>query len=168
MGKTIKKGRTFTWLLDHIRDGHGKAMPRALVRMVEEAARQEQISSRAAYNRLLHPMSLRRALDEVSKEHVLQVNTHELPWLPGVALRLKDEEVPIKRRELERVLSKDWERSWRQEAIIIRPPVENERDLVDYLVELGILRLRTNGRIDAPDLFLAGLGLKRKGGVKKK
>jgi len=27
---------------------------------------------------------------------------------------------------------------------------------------------RADGRIDAPDLFLAGLGLKRKGGVRRK
>jgi hypothetical protein len=99
---------------------------------------------------------------------VLQVNTRELPWLPGVAYRLKDTEVPMRRREIERLFDKDWERSWGQEAQNIRPPVEDVRELVDYLVEIGILRLRTNGEIDVPDLFLAGLGLKRRGGVKKK
>jgi hypothetical protein len=168
MGANRQKGRTFTWLLDHIRDGHKKVVPRALVRLVEEAAAQERESPRATHNRLLSPRSLRRAIDVVSKEHVLQVNTRELPWLPGVAYRLKDAEVPMRRRETEHLFDKDWEQSWGQEAQIIRPPVEEVRELVDYLVEIGILRLRTNGEIDVPDLFLAGLGLKRRGGVKKK
>jgi len=50
----------------------------------------------------------------------------------------------------------------------VRPPVDSARDLIDYLVEVGILRDRSKGRLDAADLFLAGLGLKRKGGVRKK
>ena len=48
-----------------------------------------------------------------------------------------------------------------------RPPF-NGRDLLDYLVEIGILRRRGDERIDAPDLLLAGLGLKRKGGVRRR
>jgi hypothetical protein len=166
MGANIKKGRTFTWLLDHIRDGHGRAMPRALVRLVEEAARQEKDTPRAAYNRLLHPRSLRRALDVVSNEHVLQVNTRELPWLFGVVQRLKTTEVPAHRREIENLLGQNWEQSWGQQSGIM-PPAADKGELVDYLIEIGVLRLRTNNRIDAPDLFLEGLGLKRKGGVKK-
>jgi hypothetical protein len=48
------------------------------------------------------------------------------------------------------------------------PPPFEGRDLIDYLVELGIFRRRPDGRLDVPDLYLAGLGLKRKGGVTKK
>ncbi len=36
---------------------------------------------------------------------------------------------------------------------------------LDYLVELGIFTNRRDGRIDAGDLYLRGLHLKRKGGV---
>jgi hypothetical protein len=61
-----------------------------------------------------------------------------------------------------------WDDNWGQSGSSIRPPVENARDLIDYLVEVGILRARSDGRLDAADLFLAGLGLKRKGGVRKK
>ena len=47
------------------------------------------------------------------------------------------------------------------------PPFEG-RELLEYLLEIGILRRRPDGRIDAPDLFLSGLGLRRKGGVRKR
>jgi len=46
------------------------------------------------------------------------------------------------------------------------PPFEG-RELLEYLLEIGLLRRRADGRVDVPDLFLSGLGLKRKGGVKK-
>jgi energy-coupling factor transporter ATP-binding protein EcfA2 len=166
MGADIKKGRTLAWLLSHVRDGNGRAMPRALVRLIEEGARQEQNKPRATYNRLLDPRSLRRALDEVSKEHVLEVNTHELPWLPGVADRLQGEGVPMPRRSAERLLGHRWDDNWGK-GPKIRPPVETPYALVDYLVEIGVFRVRTKGKLDVPDLFLAGLGLTRKGGVKK-
>jgi len=168
MGSNIKKGSTFRWLLSHVRDGNDRAMPRALVRLIEEAAQLERQVSRATHNRLLAPTSLRRALDRVSEEHVLQVNTHELPWLPGVAERLKGEGVPMQRREAERALARDFDRSWSQGNDDIRPPVERPADLVDYLVEIGVFRPRAHGRIDVPDLFLAGLGMTRKGGVARR
>jgi hypothetical protein len=170
MGANITKGSTFTWLLRHVRDGNGRAMPRALVRLVEEAAMQERAVQRAAYNRLLSPASLRRALDKVSEEHVLQANVHELPWLPGVAARLTGKGVPIARRYVERDLAYDWDGNWSRsrQSEAIRPPVEKASDLVDYLVEIGVFRLRTEGRIDVPDLFLTGLGMTRKGGVTRR
>ncbi len=167
MGANIKKGLTFRWLLDHVRDGRGKAVPRALVRLLEEAAAQELENPRAAHQCLLLPTSLRRALDKVSQEHVLQANTHELPWLPGVAHRVKGQEVPWGRREVEWCLGRSWDQTWDKQEDV-RPPEDNPRDLVDYLIELGVLRARSDGRIDVPDLFLAGLGLKRKGGVKRR
>jgi len=167
MGANIKKGRTFAWLLSHVRDGNGHAMPRALVRLIEEAAVQEQLRPRATYGRLLDPRSIRRALDKVSQEHVLVVNSHELPWLPGVAERLRGESVPMLRRDADRLLGNRWTGTWGR-VPEVRPPVENSHALVDYLVEIGVFRVRTKDRLDVPDLFLAGLGLRRKGGVSKK
>lgn len=167
MGAGLKKGRTFTWLLSHVRDGNGRAMPRALVRLIEEGASQERRVPRATRSRLLDPRSLRRALDVLSEEHVLQVNSHELPWLPGVAKRVKGGGVPMQPWIAERLLARDWDETWGDEPDI-HPPVANAHSLVNYLVELGVLRFRANGKIDVPDLFLAGLGLTRKGGVRKK
>ena len=46
-----------------------------------------------------------------------------------------------------------------------RPPDTSPEGLLDYLVELGIASLRTDGRVDIGDLYLEGLHLKRQGGV---
>ena len=168
MGANLKKGRTFAWLLTHIRDGNGHAMPRALVRLIEKAASQELERPLATYNRLLDPRSLRRALDDVSREHVLEVNTHELPWLPGVKDRLEGTGVPMLRREAERLLNHRWDDSWNEKQTDAHPPAPNASELVTQLTEIGVFRVRSDGRIDVPDLFMAGLGLSRRGGLRKR
>jgi hypothetical protein len=168
MGANLKKGRTFAWLLTHIRDGNGHAMPRALVRLIEKAASQELDRPLATYNRLLEPRSLRRALDDVSREHVLEVRTHELPWLPGVRDRLESTGVPMPRRDAERLLGHRWEGSWNEKQPEARPPADTASELVTQLTEIGVFRVRPDGRIDVPDLFMAGLGLSRKGGVRRR
>ena len=168
MGAGLKKGQTFAWLISHIRDGNGHAMPRALVWLIEQAASQELERQQATHNRLLDPRSLRRALDDVSTEHVFQVNTHELPWLPGVKQRLDGAGVPMPRREAEKLLGRRWQGSWNDENPDARPPADGVSGLVTQLVEIGVFRVRPDGRIDVPDLFMFGLGLSRKGGVRKR
>jgi len=164
MGANAGKGITFNWLLDHVRDGRRKALPRPLVRLIERAAQLEMEQRRAAVPKLLAHASLRRALDDVSKEHVIQMTASECPWLEGVRQRLAGTEVPCGRRDIERLLAKDWDRSW-SDREGTPAPTDDSRDLVDYLVDLGIVRARADGQVDVPDLFLAGLGLKRRGGV---
>lgn len=104
----------------------------------------------------------------VSKEYVLQVNTHELPWMPGVHRRLKGHGVPLDRRVVESLLDRNWSDTWSQDRSIVRPPADNPSQLTDLLLEIGVFGGRPNKKIDVPDLFLAGLGLTRKGGVRKR
>jgi hypothetical protein len=164
MGANRKKGHVYRWLLDHVRDGRGRALPRPFVRLVEEAARIELRGfERLREPRLLAPASLRRALDRVSTEYVEHARD-EWPWLASVKECLKGQLVPWER---ERDVVKSLEGLTTPESPPARPPFEG-RELLDYLIEVGILRRRSDDRIDAADLFLAGLGLKRKGGVRRK
>ena len=109
--------------------------------------------------RLLRPSSLRRALDRISTDYVKDLLT-ELPWLQSVIDSLQPKAlVPYAEKDIVRRLEK-----FQGEH---QPPYL-AKELVDYLIELGVLRRRPDGRIDAPDLFLHGLGLRRKGGVSRK
>ena len=166
MGANQNKGLTFNWLLDHIRDGQDKAYPRALVRLLEQAAVNEMASPKAGYSRLIDPTSIRRAIDNVSELQVTQAISNEWPWLEGVRNRIRGESVPMTRRQLEYLLGKDWSESWNPQREV-RPPADDQRIFVNYLVELGIMRQRGDGRLDTPDLYQSGLGLKRKGGVRR-
>jgi hypothetical protein len=167
MGENRKKGLTLKWMLDHLRDGGGHTNPRLLVWLVEFAAVIEASIPRASGNHLLHHVSVRNALDKVSMQYVEQAQTNEFAWLKGLAKRLqKDRAVPWSRKEIERLISDDFEGSWSSTGA--RPPGADAREVVENLIDLGILRSRSDAYLDVPDVYLEGLRLKRKGGVAKK
>ena len=47
------------------------------------------------------------------------------------------------------------------------PKVTDGSSVIEELVGLGVLRIRPDGRIDVPDIYRYGFGIKRKGGVAK-
>ena len=168
MGSDKKKGFVRNWILDHLRDGNGDLCPRTLVRLVELAAANNAANRTLRSPRLIHPTALRQALNGVSSDHVAQGISSEWPWLEGVKRRLRQQQlVPWQSNDIVNLLSSDWDETWGQpRSTPVRPPEERPVDLVNYLVELGIFRRRSDGRVDVPDLYLFGLELRRKGGVK--
>lgn len=164
MGASAKKGRTFSWLIDHLRDGRGQVAPRNLVRLFEQAALKDPVNRKVSPPLLLHPTALRQALEDVSADHVLQGINNEWPWLHGLRERVRGKLMPLKEADFRELLSSSWDDNWGSDASI-RPPEGSPRDFVEYLIELGVLRERTDDRVDVPDIYLYGLGLKRKGGV---
>ena len=167
MGAGMKKGYVRNWLLAHLRDGNGEVSPRSLVRLVEQAARKDAVNQSLRPPRLLHTTALRQALDDVSGEHVTQAISSEWPWLVGVRTRLaEDRLVPWERQRIVALLDADWDRSWGASDRLIRPPVDRPADFLDYLIEIGVFRRRSDDRVDVSSLYLSGLGLRRKGGVK--
>lgn len=109
------------------------------------------------------PLALISGLDRVSDEHVAHARD-EWPWLDTIKPRLRNQLVPWDReREILKLLRDFGSTDGTEKS----PPFE-DRELLDYLVEVGILRERPDGRVDAPDLFLYGLGLRRKGGVRRR
>ncbi|MDI1482641.1 hypothetical protein [Polyangium sp. y55x31] len=167
MGATKGKGESFPWILDHLRDGNGKVSPRSLVLLFENAAVLELGNLRATGAQVLSHFSLRNALDKVSESYVTQA-ADEFHWLPMVRERLKAiSQVPWEsRRVIELALKANWD-AWSAQNPEQRLPADTPRELVDVLLELGILRDRGGDKYDVPDLYLHGLGLKRKGGVSK-
>ncbi len=167
MGANSQKGLAFRWILDHLRDGNDRALPRSLMRLIEFAAQEELERGKAKGAHLLHHTSVRRALDKVSEEHVSQAMTHELRWLRGLKERLRpDREVPWTRRELIKLLGKNFAGEWSDEGH--RPPGNDSDELLTSLLELGVVRARSKDDFDVPDLYLHGLELLRRGGVARK
>ena len=167
MGAGEKKGFVRNWILAHLRDGNGEVSPRSLVRLMEQAAGKDAANQSLRSPRLIHPTALRQALDDVSHGHVTQCISSEWPWLEGVRARLaEDRLVPWERQRIVALLDADWDRSWDSSDRVIRPPADRPADFLDYLIEIGVFRRRFDDRVDVPDLYLSGLGLRRKGGVK--
>ncbi|MRG94454.1 hypothetical protein [Polyangium spumosum] len=167
MGAAKVKGEAFSWLLDHLRDGNGKVFPRSLFLLLENAAALELENGHASGSQVLSPIALRNALDDGSQAHVQEIAT-EIRWLPKLKVCLhSDPRVPWESRHvLVAALAAGWD-VWSGEDQDSRPPASSPEQLVDMLLDLGIVRDRGNGKYDVPDLYLHGLGLKRKGGVSK-
>ena len=168
MGASASKGRSFTWILDHLRDGNGRALPRSLFWLIEKAAARERDQPRAKGSHLLGHVSVRQALEEVSREFVRQAETSELMWLPGVRARLKEsKEVPWPRRKLLGLLKTNFDENWGAGEEPVRPPGLDSEQVLESLIDLGVVRERPDKNLDVPDLYLAGLGLTRRGGVQR-
>ena len=169
MGAGKKKGYVRNWILAHLRDGNDRISPRTLVRLVEQAAGKEAVNLTLGPPRLIHPTALRQALDDVSSSHVTQGVSSEWPWLEGVKGRLRQNRlVPWTRKELVELFDVDWNETWGlRGGPDVRPPAEQPAEFVDYLIDLGVFRRRSDDRIDVPDLYLSGLNLRRKGGVRR-
>lgn len=168
MGASPKKGYTFTWMLDKLRDSNSRVVPRSLIQLIERAAAEAIADTRATGSRLLEHISLRRALDDVSVDFVGGAAIHEFRWIPGLRERLAaDPQVPWTGRELARMLARDFDRDWggTNGEEPIRPPGRDVGEVLENLVQLGFLALRGDGSYNVPDLYLHGLGLRRKGGV---
>ena len=170
MGAERKKGYVRNWVFAHLRDGNGQISPRSLVRLLEQAAGKDAANDSLRPPRLIHPTALRQALDDVSENHVTQGISSEWPWLEGVRTRLREDQlVPWDQRRITNLLSTDWDGSWGPaQASGVHPPAERPAEFVDYLIELGIFRRRSDNRVDVSDLYLSGLNLRRKGGVRRR
>lgn len=161
MGPNPQKGLTVRWIPNHLKDGNGALFPRPGLQLIGRAAGLERDQPRADGTRLVHHTSLRGALDDVSTSRVDELTTQEFPWMREVRRRLTSEglTVPTQRDQLVQILGRDWPPTAEP------PPTRDGAALLSHLVELGIAQERRDGRIDVGDLYLSGLGLRRKGGV---
>lgn len=170
MGANKKKGASEKWILEHIKDCQGNASPRSLVRMFELAS-EKQLADRYESAVMLDPAYVRQALTTVSEEHV-KSSLHEWPWLEGLQDRLARwtsiRQMPMERKPFEAQLRKSWTQSWHVNPELDGLPCDDPLGFVPLLVDAGILRERKDGKLETTDLYLDGLGFKRKGGVRRR
>lgn len=167
MGAGPKKGATQRWIINHIKDCQGNAVPRFLVRLIESAA-EKQLATGNEYPTILSPLFIREALSDISKEHII-ASSEEWRWLPDFCDRIKRspkvQSIPFEKKTFESEIAKHWSESWAKNLV---PPCESPRDFLRLLVDSGIMRERYDGRYETTDLYLDGLGFKRKGGVRRR
>lgn len=149
MGSGARKGFTYRWMLNHLQDAHVRVVPRSLVNLVAIAADQALVRGpqATAADQLLHPSELAGALEHTSERRVAELK--EEHQIVERLSRLKGAVVLLPRRQVVKKLDENGD----GEAVF--------RELVN----LGVLAVRADGRIDVPDLYRYGYGIKRKGGV---
>jgi hypothetical protein len=165
MGNSPKKGITYRWIPNHLQDAGGRIAPRSFLKLFALAA-SGRISAQSEQNlpetKLLQPSDLQGALMDTSEDRIRELQ-EEYPWLEYLKFSLEGLNAPMLRETfLEAVKSTEWNKKTEK-----KPPANNAEEILKYLLQLGIVESRSDGRINMPEIYLYGFQVKRKGGVKR-
>ncbi|HPD32240.1 MAG TPA: hypothetical protein PLL20_19775 [Phycisphaerae bacterium] len=160
MGSDKRRGDTYRWFLNHLQDSLGNIAPRSFLKLFEFSASRQLRKDLPGAGHLLAPEEISGALTEVSKDR-LQELREEYDWIDDIGASLKGKTVPMERGEFRRCLGKV---PWQKLPDFLG---EDKDRLVQYLISLGILRETEDKRIHVPDIYLFGLELRRKGGIRR-
>lgn len=157
MGAGTKKGYVYRWIPTHLQDAHGAVVPRSMLNLVAFAADWAlQNGPKATLRRLLTPAELVAALKKTSRQRVVELSEeHE------VVKRLENLKGMIVMAERGEVVER------------LAAPRSDQSDgfgrdgeaVFEELERLGVLKVRSDGRVDVPDLYREGYDIKRKGGA---
>lgn len=167
MGKTPKRGISYSWVPNHIQDANGDVAPRPFLNCFSFAAKEtlehQDDFDKLEGSRLLLPMRLQGALANASKYRVDELTLEEYQWLQNLIDRLKDKTMLMDKREFLSYLEPSfWPKGKRDEL-----PGRSKEEIYEALLTLGIIMETSDNRINVPEIYLYGFGLKRKGGIKR-
>jgi MinD-like ATPase involved in chromosome partitioning or flagellar assembly len=154
-GERMGRGRkayTHRWVLRRIADARENRFPRSLILLMAKAVENEKTQGSPQQDILLRPRSLQDALLYVSQKRVEEVRD-EYHELESALDELKGNPSPLSRETLVEL----WKRL-----------ETNPEDLIEKLLQAGILERRPAEGEDTPryavaELYLSGLGMRRKG-----
>ena len=171
MGAGAKRGRTYSWLYDHLADAFGETSPRSFLTALQRAAshRPHPLSTVIDHN------GIRAGVQDASEVRVTQLK-EDYDWIDSVLNALEGLEVPCEPR----VFTDRWrargtvltiERQSRSSDQLL--PLELERTKADQeaallvaLSNIGVVEFRSETRINMPDIFRVAARIKRRGGVR--
>jgi hypothetical protein len=154
MGKGPKKGYTHRWIPARLKDAGGRIVPRSFLRLIAYAAK-EALRDPPGRGPLIKPPQLVQALKETSKDRVNELREEYL--FVGRLANLRDKTMLMERKEVIRLLA--------QPAEDVDGFKEDGDSVFEELLRIGVLETRADGRIDVPDIYRYGYGIKRKGGA---
>lgn len=173
MGGGPKRGATYTWVPLHLADAAGRISPRSYLLAFKKAA-EHSAENRPKHERALHYSSIQQGVVKASEVRVQEI-AEDHPWVQPLLEAARGLVVPLSAEELSERWSSEYLREMKQAVGSKLPPRRftsdaSRRDtagaLIDDLVELSVLYRTKDGRINIPDIFRVGFGIRRKGGVK--
>jgi hypothetical protein len=171
MGVDRRRGRTYTWVIDHLADAFHETTPRSFLIALQRAA-----SARAKPVTVIDHHGIREGVQAASTVRVDQLG-EDYPWIQTVLGVLEGLEVPckpdafIRRWKVEGTVSRVNQvtrRSGRPGPIGLegRTRMQGEFALLEALKSIGVVEERSADRINMPDLFRVAAKIKRRGGVR--
>lgn len=171
MGSSTKRGKPYTWLVNHLQDGLNQVSPRSFFAALKTAASEtgEEFELPVDYR------GIQRGVQRASEIRVQEI-TEDYPWVRLVMEPLRGNlTVPCEAREVEKI--------WRADRTLDRlearlktgrtavklPPQNLDQGANGVLIDLealGMVQRMENKRIQMPDVYRIAYGLGRRGGVK--
>ncbi len=165
MGSNNKKGASYSWAPNHLQDAHGVLSPRSFIKCYSVAAQKMLDSSdieKPKKNRILLPAMIQGAVRAVSVERVMELQ-EEYSWLEQLKKALTGTTLLISKSDFIKKIRMDLWDAKTQEKL----PATSPQGIFDVLQKLGIVYLARDGRVNVPEIYLHGFGMKRKGGLRR-
>jgi hypothetical protein len=171
MGKSRKRGFTYTWIPTHLADAAGRVSPRSFLLAFKRAA-ELTAAHHPDHENALHYEAIQQGVTAASQVRVEEIK-EDYPWVKPLLEAARGLTVPCEPQELTSRWTAERVRQVEQAADKLPPRrFSNRRGnlkaLIDDLVALAVL-YRTEDdrdRLNMPDIFRVGFGIKRMGGVK--
>ncbi len=175
VGTNAKRGFTFTWIPTHLSDAKGRLSPRSILLAFSKAA-QWTHERHPDHPTALHYEGIQQGVVEASKIRISEIK-EDYPWVGPLLNALNGATVPLTMDELtvrwtDSCIGASLDAAAQNQRL---PPRRYTSDphrkgdlqaLVDDLIELAILYRTEDKRLNMPDIFRIGFGIKRQGGVK--
>lgn len=175
VGTTVKRGFTVKWIPTHLSDAKGRLSPRSILLAFQRAA-QWTAERHPSHKTALHYEGIQQGVVEASKIRIKEIK-EDYPWVGPLLEALEGATVPLTLDELTGRWTKACIESSLGAAQLTHklPPRRYSSELnrngdlqalVDDLVELAVFYRTEDKRLNMPDIFRVGFGIKRKGGVR--
>jgi hypothetical protein len=157
MGAGANKGVTYRWMINHLKDAHGRVTPRSLLRLVSSAAHDALPNPKATHRRLLTHVDVQRSLEKASELRAAEVQ-EDFPVVQRLG-QLRGKVLFLPKRDVIKALGA---------AHVDDGYDEKAGEAFEVLLQIGVLIVRKSGEIDVPDIYRYGFGIKRRGGVSQR
>lgn len=171
MGSSPKRGKPYTWLVNHLQDGLNQVSPRSFFAALSTAATE----TAQGYELPLDYRGIQRGVQKASQIRVQEI-TEDYPWVRLVMEPLRGNlTVPCLVSDVEKIWMHDrtlesLEAKLRATASAVKlPPQHRDQGALGILLDLeslGMVQRQDVKRIQMPDVYRIAYGLGRKGGVK--
>lgn len=170
----FKRGKPYTWLVNHLLDSLDQVSPRSFFAAVRQAADETADDCPLAIDYRM----ISKGVQSASQIRVDEVTTEDYPWVELVMRPLRGRlTVPCAASDIESLwrdehtlaLLRDRLRSMGGTDVVKLPPQhldEGATGVLTDLESLGLLKRLEDQRIQMPDVYRIAFGLGRRGGVK--
>ncbi|WP_144637020.1 hypothetical protein [Bordetella genomosp. 13] len=173
VGTSAKRGYVYTWVPTHLADARGRLGPRSFLLAFRAAAEWTE-EHEPEHNHALHFRGIQQGVTKASEIRVGEIS-EDYPWVKPLLEAARGLTVPCEASGLTEYWKRTWMERFREATAEKLPPRRYGTDplrrgtrdaLIEDLVELAILYRTEDDRLNMPDIFRVGFGIRRMGGVR--